>query len=310
MNELVSNQLRSEGGKGKGIRMQGDTRDAMELAAFKKQEMEDRREQMNMDAISDSNSTRPASSLARRGGVVIRRKITKTNPDGTQTVKFKFFIEKDEVEKVMNEKKPTTAQEPKKGRRKGRKPAIEVVQHHDGTINPVGHALFEEEYEDGMFQMQRKRRGGRGRSRKQSEDDDFSPMRAGRKGKAGDKKSKRKRSEDDEYDMLVNTIRRKGTTNRKERGAARERMPHVMFADRLEQIRLEVEKRPQSGPFHRPVARSFNKYYEKIKKPIDLSKIRDKIQRYVFIFITSILCYVSLLVYVPHPSNLLPKIRL
>ena len=99
--------------------------------------------------------------------------------------------EKDEVEKVMNEKKPTTALEPKKGRRKGRKPAIEVVQHHDGTINPVGHALFEEEYEDGMFQMQRKRRGGRGRSRKQSEDDDFSPMRAGRKGKAGDKKSKR-----------------------------------------------------------------------------------------------------------------------
>ena len=92
---------------------------------------------------------------------------------------------------------------------------------------------------------------------------------------------KRKRDEDDieEYNSVA---RRKGTSNRKERGSIRDRRPHVIFANRLEDIRAMAEARPQSGPFHRAVdARAWPRYYEVISDPIDLSAIRDKIKKYV-----------------------------
>ena len=60
-------------------------------------------------------------------------------------------------------------------------------------------------------------------------------------------------------------------------------MQHVILADRLEAICSEVEKRPNSGPFHRPINRcSLPKYYEVISEPIDLQTIRDKNQQYEY----------------------------
>jgi hypothetical protein len=74
----------------------------------------------------------------------------------------------------------------------------------------------------------------------------------------------------------------RGTSNRRERGSLRERMPHVILADRLELIRQDVEKRPNSVPFHRPVnRRSLPGYYEVISEPMDLLTIRDKNKRFV-----------------------------
>ena len=93
---------------------------------------------------------------------------------------------------------------------------------------------------------------------------------------------KRKREEDD-IELYNSVARRKGTSNRKERGSIRDRRPHVIFANRLEAIRLLAESRPHSGPFHRAVdQRKWPKYYEVISDPIDLSAIRDKIKKYVF----------------------------
>jgi len=75
----------------------------------------------------------------------------------------------------------------------------------------------------------------------------------------------------------------KRTSNRRERGATRDRKPHVMMSQRLEQIRSEVESRELSRPFHRPVSRQqIPSYYEIIKDPIDLMTIRDKNARYEY----------------------------
>jgi hypothetical protein len=77
--------------------------------------------------------------------------------------------------------------------------------------------------------------------------------------------------------------RKQGTSNRKERGSIRERRPHVIFASKLEEIRNAAESRPTAGPFHKPVSRKIvPKYYEIISHPMDLSTIREKINKYEY----------------------------
>jgi len=98
-----------------------------------------------------------------------------------------------------------------------------------------------------------------------------------------DKRIKKRKREAEEKDLYISNAKRKGTSNRRERGSARERMPHVILADRLEQVRIDVEKRPTSIPFHKKVnKRIYPGYYEIITEPIDLQTIRDKIQRYEY----------------------------
>jgi len=289
-NELVSNQLRSEAGDEeayrslkKGANTHALSEDAMNLAALQRQREEERAVQMDMAAVSGQEAQYVGKHTANKDRKVIRRKITKTNPDGTQTVTFKFIILPNEVKKAIESKYSggdnNDSSKPK--RKKKNKPHM---MPHETSKTPVGHAMFEEEDEGGSIHLQVKRRtrGGRGR---RADEDDYSPSRSRKtpgsksRSKSTDKKSKRKRSEDEDNELYVTTARRKGTSNRKERGAARERMPHVMFSDRLEAIRLGCEQRSTSGPFHRPVAKSCNVYHEKIKRPIDLQAIKDKIQK-------------------------------
>ena len=93
---------------------------------------------------------------------------------------------------------------------------------------------------------------------------------------------KKRRREEDELELYT-VSRRKGTSNRKERGSIRERRPHVILADRLEAIRAMIEARPLSGVFHKPVnRRALPQYYEKISNPIDLATIRGKIEKYEY----------------------------
>jgi hypothetical protein len=99
-------------------------------------------------------------------------------------------------------------------------------------------------------------------------------------GGKGKKKRKREEEEDDFYESKY---LKKGNSNRRERGSARERMPHVIFADRLEGIRATVERRPNSGAFHRPVSRrDIPRYYEVISQPISLMEIGDRISKYSY----------------------------
>ena len=287
-NELVSNELRGgeeASGAFRALKKDGSTQemnnDARDLLNFQRLREEERANRKDLDKVSGEEAQYTGHYVG-KARKVIRRKITKTNPDGSQTITFKFIVQSSEIKKALSEKKPGDNQKTSKAKKKkGFKSEIIL---HEGSKNPVGHAMFEEEDEGGKVHVQVKRRGRGGRTRKIS-DEDFTTSRSRKtpgaksRSKSADKRSKRKRSEDEELDYYVTNARRKGTSNRKERGAARERMPHVMFSQRLEEIRLGCEKRPASGPFHRPVDKRCNVYYEKIKRPMDLQTIRDKIQK-------------------------------
>ncbi len=292
-NELVSNQMREgegENGAFRSLKKDGNTemnKDAMELAAFQRQIEEERANRMDLDAVSGEEAQYKGSYTG-KARKVIRRKITKTNPDGSQTITFKFILQPTEIKKALSEKTPDGAETNTKTKRK-KKQKSNIIPH-EGSKNPVGHALFEEEDEGGTVHLQVRKRG-RGARRKSSDDDEYTTSRSRKtpgtksRSRSTDKRPKRKRSEDEDAEFYIANARRKGTSNRKERGAARERMPHVMFSQRLEEIRLSCEKRPASGPFHRPVDKRCNVYYEKIKRPMDLQTIRDKINKYEYRFV-------------------------
>jgi transcription initiation factor TFIID subunit 1 len=280
-NELVSNQIRSEiedteafrahviqKPKGKFL-----DREAMALAALQREREEEHAMQMGMDTITQKELHR-SSMAANKNRRVIKRKITKTHPDGTQKVSFEFIIQPTEVKKILMDK--SAALDAKKNKKKINDDKLFFPPSH-----PVGHSVFEDENEGRIVVQKKTVRAHRGR--KSFVDDDFSPARRktskgkGRGKTMTEKKPKRKRSEDEDLELFISTNRRKGTSNRKERGAARERMPHVLLADRLEQIRASCEMRPNSAAFHRPVDKAFNVYHERIKTPIDLSTIRETI---------------------------------
>lgn len=283
-NELLTNHLRNSTEDSEAYRAhlinkpKGKffEREAMALAALQREREEEQAVQKGLSVISQKElqNTSSASNMNRR---VIRRKITKTNPDGTQRVSFEFIIQPNEVKKILLEKSEALDAKNIKKKR------VDDDKLFFPLREPIGHSLLEDEDEGKVVVQKKFSRGSRGR--KSFIDDDYSPSRRkasrGRsRGRvAGDQKPKRKRSEDEDIEILLVSQRRKGTNNRKERGAARERMPHVLFADRLEQIRLSCEMRPNSGPFHRPVDKAFNVYYERIQNPIDLSTIKDTISR-------------------------------
>ncbi len=289
-NELVSNQLRSEVGDDEAFRSvsalknavnsQELSKDARELAALQRQREEERALQMDFAAVNGREAQYMGKAAIDKDRKVIRRKITKTQPDGSQIVTFKFIVLPSEVRKELANKEQREKDE--KGTLKGKKKkkAKPIILSRTTYRNP-GHSFFEEEDDGGRISLQSRKRRSGGRGRK-SNDEDYTPR--GRKSigkgrqKTAEKKNKRKRSEED-LDLYVSNARRKGTSNRKDRGAARDRMPHVIFADRLEQIRQSCEKRPLSGPFHRPVGREYNKYHELIKTPMDLQTIRDKVSK-------------------------------
>ena len=282
-NELVSNQLRSETEDSEAFRAhvvqkpKGKflDREAMALAALQREREEEQAMQMGMNTISQKELHR-ASMAANKNRRVIRRKIVKTHPDGTQKVSFEFIIQPNEVKKILMEKSEALDAKNTKKKKK-----FDDDKLFFPPPNPVGHSVFEDENEGRIVVQKKMVRVHRGK--KSIVDDDYSPARRkslkGRnRGKAvSEKKPKRKRSEDEDLETFISTNRRKGTSNRKERGAARERMPHVLLADRLEQIRASCEMRPNSAAFHRPVDKSFNVYHERIKNPIDLSTIRETI---------------------------------
>jgi len=300
-NELVTNQLRGDtGGEGDAFRSAATlkknanseelSKDAMEYAALQRQREEERANKLDMATVTGKKARYAGKLSVDKDHKVIRRKVTKTQPDGTQQVTFKFFVLPSDVKRVLAEKNAEDDRNLTPKGRKQRKKAKPIIIPRDPSKPLVGHSLFEDEDDGGRLHVQVKRRARGGRRKA---DDDYTPSQRSRKTSKGgrkstEKKTKRKRSEED-LDLYVTSARRKGTSNRKDRGAARDRMPHVIFADRLEQIRQGCEKRPASGPFHRPVDKIYNVYHERIKNPIDLQTIRDKIQKYEYRTVESFL---------------------
>ena len=278
---LVAAQARDSGGAG-GDAPLGQLRsaaqdkdlskDARELAALKRQREEERLTR-ELTSLTPTEHGRQMPLLNRK---IIRKKIIKTYPDGRQTISFKFTVHPEEVGQVMTR---LAQQDTNDSVRLRDRPEYQPDEKQ------IGHSIFEDEddYEYSQRGRGSMKRRGRGRGR------GISPGRPmHRFGKLKNKMStsdrmKKRLRDDEEFEVYESIARRKGTSNRKERGSIRERRPHVIMADRLEAIRAGVEARPTSGPFHKPVnRRQWPQYYEKISNPIDLATIRDKIQKYEY----------------------------
>uniref|UniRef100_A0A7S1BN05 Bromo domain-containing protein n=1 Tax=Corethron hystrix TaxID=216773 RepID=A0A7S1BN05_9STRA len=243
---------------------------------------------------------------------VIRKKIVRTYPDGRQTVHFKFIVQPDEVERIMYEKREKSKKktmENKKNRHLQKAEKINFREAADGV--PVGHAYFEED-DDGYSGRQNAMVAAAGtskhgrkltlkinqNSRKQggglTNVPAMSKMKTLRRSgnpkiKFGTimkknmehKKHKKRQREEEDAELYSTSVIRRGTSNRAERGAARDRKPHVILAQRFEKLRSAVDRRPHSGPFRRPVSKNLiPQYFDTIKHPIDLQTIRDKAARY------------------------------
>ena len=278
-----ANRLVSGLGGGGALDSQALSKDAREYAALQRAREEERAMQ---EGLSKGTGFGMGDKPKKRAKV-IRRKITKTHPDGTQTVTFEFIVNSEKVDDIIAKKKEKELDDKKKNEKK-RKKKLADEGHHDNDSTCVGQAMFEDE--DNVKQPRRSNKikikkethviHRKGPGPKKASHSKMTSIKHSRKLDQENRKKKRMKLEE-EADLYTKHVRGKGTNNRKERGAARERMPHVIFSDRLEALRSAVEGRPNAGAFHKPVPRDlYPHYYEIITHPIDLSFIREKNQKY------------------------------
>ncbi|GKZ00022.1 hypothetical protein MPSEU_000955600 [Mayamaea pseudoterrestris] len=252
------------------------TTDAREFAALKRQREEDRQTQEGLQAMG-LKSDATASGVGRQ---VIRKRVTKTHPDGRQTITFKFIVQPNEVGRVIAHLQ--SMPKPRVG------PLDEAKLEQGSDEKPPGHAMFQDE-DDFEYSSKGRMISNRRRVPGKKKEGQANPrgrvLQLGKlKTKVSTEERMRKRQrEEDEMEVYSVSVKRKGTSNRRERGSIRDRRPHVIFAERLESIRASLESRPMVGPFLKPVNRKLiPNYYEAISHPIDLSTIRDKINRYEY----------------------------
>lgn len=303
-NKLLNDQLNGDDDEGNHMRSLGRTfdtqdmsKDARELAALQRSREEERAIQEGFGSKkSDANRLLKKKF---KGQKCIRRRVTRTHPDGTQVVTFEFIVKKDKVDEIVSKlnKKP---REDKLSGNKTKKRAVR--DNGSGVVDQdtcVGHAMFEDE-------DNRSSRGGRKRSslnfkiqretqtRVVYKKNNTKPPKKARQMKekseskfkmtsTAEVKRKKKKKRELEADPYETPHSRKGTSNRRERGAARDRMPHVILSDRFENIRSSVENRPDSRAFHKAVSRQmYPKYYELISEPIHLGTIGQKNRKYEY----------------------------
>lgn len=252
-------------------------KDARELAALKRQREEERLAQEGFQALRPKDGT---GSLLSGDRKVIRKRITKTHPDGRQTTTFKFILHPEEVGTIMARLQQKSDEDRPRNQ--------ELKYEHGLDEKPPGHAMFEDEddfeYSSKGRLHSSRRRGGKKRvgGRVIARGRNLQIGKLKTKISKEERMRKRKR-EEEELEVYATSAKRRGTSNRRERGSIRDRRPHVMFAEKLEAIRSAVEARPFAGPFVKPVNdRLFPNYYVLISQPMDLQKIRDKISKYEY----------------------------
>lgn len=254
----------------------GDEKDAHEFAALMKQREEERAAKEDFNA-SAAGGKQFASQMGMVKRKVIRRRITQTHPDGKQTTLFKFICNPKEVGEIMA-KLESQEKEPKR--------KAEMKYTHGDNEKLPGQAMFEDDDDFGTGRLTGKRRGGRrgGRPGDRAPSRGRGTLQFGKmKQKAKDDRARKRRREEEELEAYNAHKNRKTTNNRRERGSIRDRRPHVIFAEKLESIRAQVELRPHAGPFVKPVNRRLiPRYYEVISNPTDLSTMRDRISRYEY----------------------------
>jgi len=284
-NQLVAGQTGGEASLGQirtATQDQALNNDARDLAALKRQREEERVAQEGMSSQTPTGgATAGVPGLNRK---IIRKRITKTYPDGRSITTFKFIVSPHEVGQTM----ARLAKEEEEGKVK----RSYIRPDYMPDEKQIGHAMFSDE-DDFEFTVRgsrsagTKRRGagrrgraagGRGISRKK--DLQFGKLKTK---VTKEQRLKKRKREEDELEVYSSIQRRQGTSNRKERGSIRERRPHVIFANKLESIRASIESRPNAGPFHKPVSRkAIPRYYEMISHPMDLATIKTKIEKYEY----------------------------
>lgn len=254
------------------------TKEAQELAALKKQREQEREAKIGFAKQPDDMGL----NAYPRDRKIIRQRITKTHPDGRQTTTFKFILDPKEVGTIM----ARLQEDPKK-----EKPRETPKYEYGADEKPLGHSMFEDE-DNFDFSSKGRMQGGRRRGagvRRRGVAGRGAPR--GRNLQIGklktktsnEQRMKKRKKEEEELDVYKSSAKRKGTSNRRERGSIRDRRPHIIFSEKLEAIRTAVESRPSAGVFQKPVNRKLlPRYYEMISHPIDLSTIKEKNTKYEY----------------------------
>lgn len=277
-NRLVSGFRGTCGG---GLDSQELNKDAREFAALQRQREEER-------VISEGlNKKSIPLGIEKHKFKVVRRKITKAHADGTHTISFEFIVNRDKVDAIIARMKHNEGDDKK---RTDWKKKYKIDDHNDVDQRDrcVGQATFEDEdnikarrpakvkIKKETCVIHRKAPGPKKASHFQM----TSSLKHSREQAKENRKMKRIK-QDEDADLYKSHVKGKGTSNRKERGSARERMPHVILSERFESVRNAVEGRPNVGAFLKPVPfEVLPQYYEIIHEPIDLSAIKEKNKKY------------------------------
>lgn len=274
-NQLVAAHTQGEAGGEKIRGHRGDqsselAKEAQAYAAFQRQRKEEQEATKGMTSGKTDPMEADQSTIGKK---VIRKRVTKTFPDGRQTTTFKFIVNGAEVDKVILQKSMDAGLNDDTLRKK-------KVHKHETRRRPIGHAMYEDEDEDKKIQLHRSTRtvknsrGGRTAAGKHKPH-----LGRFKSSLSQDSRNRKRQRQADEADLYAVPSKRKSSNNRR-RGSTRDKMPHVVFAKKLEDMRSAVERRPGSHPFHKPVnRRAVPRYYEVISNPIDLSTIREKIHK-------------------------------
>lgn len=173
-----------------------------------------------------------------------------------------------QVDEIIAKKKQKEADEKKLNEKKRKKKIADYGHADPQDTTCVGHAIWEDEDNSAKakrsVKLKMKRETTSVRKKPGPKKGSHSKLTSGikhtKKLEQEQRKKKRMKAQE-EADLYKSTVKRQGTSNRKERGSARERMPHVILSDRFESIRSDVEARPNAGAFFKPVNRELYPQY-------------------------------------------------
>jgi hypothetical protein len=286
--EGASTGIFGNSGEAKMREINKNKQDAADLQALRNELAEDRQEKKSLEGVTakqlQQNSKGPKK-------YVVRRKIVTTHPDGTQTTSFKFIVEPENkptpnylrLVKERTEKRRELGL--KDAKRKERKIRNEMAAESEAkkaeesaaasgtkgqaTNNKVfGHAMFADEdveYEEAMkINIFRQGKGKNNALR-------FS---TGNLKERLARRPGRKPKEEDDYENWTTT---KTTSEHRAKKRQRGDNPNVQLNRKLEKVLQQLENRPESVPFRKGVDnKRFPDYKSKIKRPMDIKRIRDR----------------------------------
>ena len=305
--EAASTGIFGDTGEAKMREINKNKQDAADLQALRNELAEDRQEKKNMAGVTTKQLAKNKKGPKK---YVVRRKIITTLPDGTQTTSFQFIVEPENkptpeylrLVKERTEKRRELGL--KEARRKERKRRNELAAESEAkkaeasaaadgtkaqTVTKIfGHAMFADEdieYEEAMkISISRQSKIKNNALR-------FST--GNLKERLNRRPGRKPKNDVDDYENYTAT-----KTTSKDRSKKRQRgdHPNVQLNKKLERVLYQLENRQEAIPFRRGVDNKlYPDYKSKIKKPMDLKKIRDRCKSTMYRRVNDFLADVSLI---------------